>query len=104
MQTDWVLLLACDLPKLRIEVLQNWIDRLDSVEPDTIACLVHHDQRWEPLCGFYHRRCLPSLLHFIHQGGRSFQKWLQLHPVAVLPWTESDMLFNCNTPEDLFFC
>ncbi len=100
-QTEWVLLLACDLPKLRVEVLQDWTDRLDSVEDEAIAALAHHDKGWEPLCGFYRRRCLPTLIEFINQGGRSFQGWLKQHPVQLLPLPEPEMLFNCNTPEDL---
>lgn len=100
-QTDWVLLLACDLPKLRVEVLQNWASKLDTVGAEAIASLVYHHQGWEPLCGFYHRRCLPQLLEFIHQGGSSFQQWLQQGIVEVLSLPEPEMLFNCNTPEDL---
>ncbi|MBD2197132.1 MULTISPECIES: molybdenum cofactor guanylyltransferase [Calothrix] len=100
-QTDWVLLLACDLPNLKVEVLQEWIARLDTVGDDAIAALAHHAKGWEPLCGFYRRRCLPQLLEFINQGGRSFQQWLKQHSVQVLPVLEPEMLFNCNTPEDL---
>lgn len=102
-KTDWVLLLACDLPKLRVEVLQDWATRLDKVGDEAIAALAHHPKGWEPLCGFYRRRCLPQLLEFINQGGRSFQQWLEQHPVEVLPLPEPEMLFNCNTPEDLAF-
>ncbi|WP_017319159.1 molybdenum cofactor guanylyltransferase [Mastigocladopsis repens] len=100
-QTEWVLLLACDLPKLRLEVLQEWAAALDSVEDEAIAALVEHDKGWEPLCGFYHRRCLPTLIEFINQGGRSFQEWLNQHSVQALPLPHPEMLFNCNTPKDL---
>ncbi|MBW4564231.1 MAG: molybdenum cofactor guanylyltransferase [Mojavia pulchra JT2-VF2] len=100
-QTKWVLLLACDLPKLRVEVLQEWIVRLDSVGDEAIAALAHHAKGWEPLCGFYRRDCLPQLLEFINQGGRSFQEWLNQHSVQVLDLPEPEMFFNCNTPEDL---
>ncbi|MBW4614344.1 MAG: molybdenum cofactor guanylyltransferase [Desmonostoc vinosum HA7617-LM4] len=100
-QTDWVLLLACDLPRLRAEVLQDWITKLGSVDDDAIAALAHHPKGWQPLCGFYHRRCLPYLLEFINKGGRSFQQWLEQKSVEVLPLPELEMLFNCNTPEDL---
>ncbi|MEH2197049.1 molybdenum cofactor guanylyltransferase [Nostoc sp.] len=100
-KTEWVLLLACDLPKLRVEVLQEWVTRLDSVGDNAIAALAEHPKGWEPLCGFYRRRCLPQLLEFINQGGRSFQQWLRQYPVEVLPLSEPEMLFNCNTPEDL---
>ncbi|ALF55540.1 molybdopterin-guanine dinucleotide biosynthesis protein A [Nostoc piscinale CENA21] len=99
-QTDWVLLLACDLPKLQVEVLQGWIAELDNVGEDAIAALAHHTKGWEPLCGFYRRRCLPQLLDFINQGGRSFQQWLQQSSVQVLALPDTKMLLNCNTPED----
>ncbi|OCQ92728.1 molybdenum cofactor guanylyltransferase [Nostoc sp. MBR 210] len=99
-QTDWVLLLACDLPKLQVEVLQRWVAQLDNVGEDAIAALAHHHKGWEPLCGFYRRRCLPQLLDFINQGGRSFQQWLQQNSVQVLAVPDTKMLLNCNTPED----
>ncbi len=102
-QTDWVLLLACDLPKLRVEVLQEWAVALDGLEDEgIIAALVHHTKGWEPLCGFYRRRCLPSLMQYINQGGRSFQEWLKQHRVQALPLPDPEMLFNCNTQDDLF--
>ncbi|AFY42300.1 molybdenum cofactor guanylyltransferase [Nostoc sp. PCC 7107] len=99
-QTDWVLLLACDLPNLQVEVLQGWAAELDNVSEDAIATLAHHTKGWEPLCGFYRRQCLPQLLYFINQGGRSFQQWLQQHSVQVLAVPDTNMLLNCNTPED----
>ncbi|MEA5515155.1 molybdenum cofactor guanylyltransferase [Nodularia sp. UHCC 0506] len=100
-QTDWVLLLACDLPRLRVEVLQGWASELNSVPDEAIATLVHHRKGWEPLCGFYRRRSLPQLLEFVNQDGRSFQQWLNQHSIQPLFLSASEMLFNCNTPEDL---
>lgn len=102
-QTDWVLLLACDLPRLRAEVLQDWAAGLDSVRDETLALLAHHAKGWDPLCGFYRRSCLATLTEFINQGGRSFQQWLRQHPVQVLPLPDPQMLFNCNTPADWAF-
>ncbi len=100
-KTEWVLLLACDLPKLRVEILQAWIEKLDGVREDASAFLVHHSKGWEPLCGFYRKRCLSSLNEFINQGGRSFQEWLQQNIVEVYPSPDPAMFFNCNTPSDL---
>lgn len=100
-QTEWVLLLACDLPKLRVEILQTWIEKLDNVREDALACLVQHSKGWEPLCGFYRKSCLTSLNEFINQGGRSFQEWLQQNIVEVYPSPDPTMFFNCNTPSDL---
>ncbi|MUL34879.1 molybdenum cofactor guanylyltransferase [Gloeocapsopsis dulcis] len=102
-QTDWVLLLACDLPKLQAEVLQDWVRELENIPQDAIAALPRHAKGWEPLCGFYRRSCLPVLNDFIAQGGRSFQAWLAQNSVHILPLPAADMLFNCNTPDDLAF-
>lgn len=97
--TDWVLLLACDLPQLQVEVVQTWVKQLDNCE--ATALLPRHAKGWEPLCGFYHRDCLTALTEFINTGGRSFQNWLkqQLVQEATLPNVQ--MLFNCNTPDDV---
>lgn len=112
-QTDWVLLLACDLPRLRVEVLQNWVKAIAKAETvqdhqwsdenssAAIAFLPRQAKGWEPLCGFYRCRCLPALTDFVEQGGRSFQAWLAQHPVQELGLPDKQMLFNCNTPHDL---
>ncbi len=94
--TDWVLLLACDLPNLRLEILQEWISQLDTIPENCIAALVQNDYIWQPLCGFYRSRCLPELKQYVEQGGRSFQRWLERYLVHVLPLPDSQMLFNFN--------
>jgi molybdopterin-guanine dinucleotide biosynthesis protein A len=100
-EAEWVLLLACDLPHLKLEVLQSWIAKLEKASPDAIALLPKNPQGWwEPLCGFYRRSCLPDLTEFVEMGGRSFQKWLTHQPVEELPLADAQMLFNCNTPAE----
>lgn len=100
-ETDWVLLLACDLPHLQVQVLQEWIGKLEDTAQDAIALLPRQAKGWEPLCGFYRRQCLSLLTQFIDEGGRSFQRWLAHHPVQELCVSDPRMLFNCNTPADL---
>lgn len=100
-QTEWVLLLACDLPHLKLAVLQNWIAALENASGEAIALLPKNPQGWwEPLCGFYRCHCLPELTAFIQTGGRSFQKWLANQPVQELTLADTQLLFNCNTPEE----
>jgi molybdopterin-guanine dinucleotide biosynthesis protein A len=101
-KTDWVLLLACDLPQLQVEVLQAWVEELPKVESGIDILLARNPHGWwEPLCGFYRHRCLATLEQFIQQGGRSFQAWLAQQSVQELALANPRMLFNCNTPEDL---
>ena len=99
--TEWVLLLACDLPNLTTAVIGQWSGYLAATPEESIALLPRHAKGWEPLCGFYRRRCLALLEEFIEGGGRSFQQWLAPHPVQELPLINRQVLFNCNSPEDL---
>ena len=95
-QSEWVLLLACDLPKLTLEVLVQGAQS----KPSNMSYLPRTGDRWEPLCGFYHFSCFRSLQDYIEGGGRSFQAWLNSIPVQEWVISDRSILFNCNTPED----
>jgi molybdenum cofactor guanylyltransferase len=102
LDTDWILLLACDLPNLSTAIVQAWIDRLPSIPAESIAYLARHpDKGWEPLCGFYRQICAESLRAYLADGRRSFQGWLKLQVVTELVITDPNCLANCNTPADL---
>ena len=131
--SDWCLLLACDLPYVQSDPLRQWWAWIVSNAPTQAdgkgkadkmpsASLISADRRaadaqtiptWEPLCGFYHRSCLPSLLHRVNaiesvakvdasanSIPRSFQSWLQTLRIAAYSGFPSELLFNCNTPQD----
>jgi molybdopterin-guanine dinucleotide biosynthesis protein A len=111
--SDWILLLACDLPNLQSDILQLWAAHLADLPESAIAYLPRHTnydsnknpndnlrKQWEPLCGFYRWSCRDSLMEFINQGGRSFQKWLENLEVVEIENVSASMLFNCNTPQD----
>ena len=107
--SDWILLLACDLPNLQSDLLQIWATHLADLPESAIAYLPRHInetpsddliKQWEPLCGFYRYSCRDSLMEFINQGERSFQKWLENLEVVEIENVSESMLFNCNTPKD----
>ncbi len=97
---DWVLLLACDLPNLRVEPLQQWSQALSQLPADAIAYVPKTSQGWEPLCGFYRSSCLPALRAYLSTGKRSFQTWLNQSAVVSITDVPVDLLANCNTPAD----
>jgi molybdopterin-guanine dinucleotide biosynthesis protein A len=102
---DWILLLACDLPNLQVDVLQSWASQLANLPETAIAYLPRYldensQKQWEPLCGFYRWQSQDSLREFIGNGGRSFQKWLSNQEVVEIVNAPVAMLFNCNTPDD----
>ncbi|OIP72167.1 MAG: hypothetical protein AUK48_11395 [Oscillatoriales cyanobacterium CG2_30_44_21] len=113
---DWILLLACDLPNLKSDVLKTWAAQLADLPEDAIAYLPKHiardqeladgqikSKQWEPLCGFYRWECQKSLMEFVEGGGRSFQKWLKTQQVIEIAKVDANILFNCNTVADLLW-
>ena len=99
-ETEWALLLACDLPLLASSQVKQWSRGLTTVLPTEIAFLPRTGKGWEPLCGFYRGDCQALLDSYISHGGRSFQSWLARHPVREIPVSDRSGLFNCNTLQD----
>ncbi|MGB3293452.1 MAG: NTP transferase domain-containing protein [Phormidesmis sp.] len=121
-RSDWCLLLACDLPYLEPDPLRQWWQWLIALPPDHLslsvpttgepsadlkdhnapimASLAPGTKGWEPLCGYYHRSCLPGLHRHIAGHDRSFQSWLTTIPIAAYCALPATLLFNCNTPHD----
>ncbi len=99
---DWVLALACDLPRLEGRQLRAWSDRLASLPPQHLALVPRVGDRWEPLCAFYRPAALGPLRDFQAQGGRAFQRWLATLPLTALDLDAevAAMLWNCNTAAD----
>lgn len=106
MASEWVLLLACDMPNLAPDALALGRSQLSA-----LSSLIYlprsgpiERSRWEPLCAFYRSTLADSLAQFVRTGGRSFQPWIdQLAQMgAVQPWDlPAPLLHNCNRPEDL---
>ncbi len=100
-EADWILLLACDLPRLDAAVIKGWIRDLENVEERAIAYLAPQLKGWEALCGLYRINCGSSLDKFIQAGGQSFQKWLQTEIVTPIPTQTPQIFTNWNFPEDV---
>ncbi len=101
--SDWILLLGCDLPLLNSDIIQNWATQLNQLSPEILALVPKKSQGWEPLCGFYRQQIKIELQKIIDRGDCSFQKLLAQIPVQPLSIDSqtAKMLFNCNTPSDL---
>ncbi|MGD1806828.1 molybdenum cofactor guanylyltransferase [Dapis sp. BLCC M126] len=101
--SNWILLLGCDLPLLNSDIIQTWVDQLNQLSPEILALVPQKYGRWEPLCGFYRQEIKIELEKIIGRGKNSFQELLAQIPVQAL-YIDSQtgkMLFNCNTPSDL---
>jgi molybdopterin-guanine dinucleotide biosynthesis protein A len=100
----WILLLACDLPRVSTEMLNNIILRapgFDAVIPAT------SDGRLHPVCAIYSRTCLPAIERGLRASDNRLirlleEPGLQIRQLTAAEgdFTDSDLL-DLDTREDL---
>jgi len=108
-RTDWALLLACDLPFVKPELI-GYLARTAAKTPAGARALIpHHAKGWEPLLAAYGRGCYATARELLSRPGGSL---LDLRDAGVrVKAVEEDTLrsldpeltsfINLNTPEDL---
>ena len=97
-ESDWNLVVACDMPNLETAHLRKLLDRTLGSGIDCVAGQGPSGQA-EPLCAVYHRNCLATLTRALHQGRlklREILPELDLELVAL----PASSLANLNTPEE----
>jgi molybdopterin-guanine dinucleotide biosynthesis protein A len=96
--TDWTLVVACDMPEVTADALRVLLDR--DARPGCGAVLATGASgEPEPLCGVYHRRCLPVLARAIREK-RLKMRDLVPELDAELRKLDPGVLANVNTPAD----
>lgn len=111
--TEWIAVLACDLPFVTGELMTKMVgilrDCLDSEMNDVDAVYAEQpDGRNQPLCGLYQRdRCLPEIEKMLVDGEWRLQQLGVRLKTRVIGFSEikdiqgSEFLFlNLNTPEE----
>ncbi|GAB4310115.1 MAG: molybdenum cofactor guanylyltransferase [Geminocystis sp.] len=100
MNSEWVFLLACDLPYLSLKEVKLWVSQLSQIPSEVMAFLPQNEKGWDCLCGFYRSSCYSSLNNYLQTNNRSFQRWLNEEKVRPIQIENQQVLFNCNTVQD----
>lgn len=104
----WTVILACDLPMVSSETI-NELSKAALSSSDEIAAIVprQEDGRLQPLCALYRPSlCLPALNELLHSqttaSVRDFLKLVQTTYVEnfITPIDQESAFFNVNTPAD----
>ncbi len=98
-QTEYVFLMACDMPLPDIGLIKRMHRKLD--QEQVLVC--SHHGKLEPLFAFYHKSCLPVFKKQMEKGElKPRSAFLELH-VKQYPLgdTEIKTIFNLNTLEDV---
>lgn len=105
-KTDWILVIACDLPFTTRELFE----RLKSFADESFDAIVpmQQDGRPQPVCALYRREtCLPEIERLVNAGEHTPRallanvrtRYVQFTELSDLPGAENFFL-NLNTPED----
>lgn len=93
----WVL--ACDLPRVDLSVLQHLLHRRDPTRLAT-AYRSATDELPEPLCAIYEPASRMPLQEYARRGGRCPRKFLLTHAVQLLPALSAQALDNVNSADE----
>ena len=101
---DLALVVACDMPFLKIDLLRYLIDL--AVDADAVTLQI--EDQYEPLHAIYRRACLTAIHQHLTAGDRrviSFYADVRLRSIPEADWRTIDpdgrSTANLNTPDDL---
>jgi molybdenum cofactor guanylyltransferase len=93
----WVL--ACDLPRVDLSVLQHLLHQRDLTQLAT-AYRSATEELPEPLCAIYEPASRLPLQEYARRGGRCPRKFLLTHTVRLLPALSAQALDNVNSADE----
>lgn len=97
-ETEWNLVVACDMPGLSPEPLRILLKRAETSPLDCVAA-ASPSGVLEPLCAVYHRRCLPIVARAIRDKRLKMLDLLSELSVEAQPLDPAALL-NANTPAE----
>lgn len=96
--TAW-LVVACDLPQLDDETLDDLVRQRDPARMAT-AFVSAHDRLPEPLCAIYEPASRSAILAQVAAGRNCPRRFLMDHDAKLLAPRHARALDNANTPDD----
>ena len=108
--TEWIAVLACDLPFVSSELLVRMAALIPKVGKETVAALLTEqpDGRIQPLCGFYRAAATRlGIEELLSEDNWRLQRLAERLDTHIVPFTDiadlpgSERFFmNLNSPED----
>lgn len=101
-QTDWNLIVACDMPELTVALLEDLFRSAESSHADVVVPYVPPEsvRGFDPLCAVYHRRCAAAARSALHRKIFKMHDFLLTLRLERLPVADARALKNVNTPEE----
>jgi molybdopterin-guanine dinucleotide biosynthesis protein A len=100
-QTDYLLLVACDLPAVPEDLGSRLFEGLQKkTSQDSNICVAWDGEREQYLCALIRRSALHSLTEFLDSGGRAVRHWYQEQGYTLADFSDCPHSFkNVNRVE-----
>lgn len=95
---EWTLVVACDLPYLRPDLLSWILAKTAATEADVLLATVDGEHP-EPLCGVYRKSAKAVVTAALDAGNLKITKALAPLQVELVRISEASQLANINTPD-----
>ena len=97
--TDFILTLPCDGPRLASDYVERFVERHNS--SGAAICVAFDGERLQPVHALIRADLRASLEQFLESGERKIDRWYAQHDYVRTDFADcSDMFRNINTPED----
>jgi molybdenum cofactor guanylyltransferase len=98
--TTYIVTAPCDSPFVPPDLVRRLYESL-AVKQAEIST-AHDGERLHPVFALLDCSLLPSLLDYLHGGGRKIETWYNQHRLAIADFSGcKDVFFNINTPEEI---
>ncbi len=96
---DAVFVIACDMPIIDIDLIKLMSDEFEDKNPD--VCIPFYGDYFEPLYGFYSKRCQATIKQYLEKGERKIRTFYD--EINLLPYyaENTSTFINLNEPSDL---
>jgi molybdopterin-guanine dinucleotide biosynthesis protein A len=97
--TDYLASVPCDSPLIPDDLVQRLYEAL--IRDGADISVAHDGVRMQPVCALLRRGLLPSLLDYLHAGGRKIDLWYSQHHCVTADFSDTPESFvNINTPQE----
>lgn len=98
-ETDYLATVPCDSPLIPDNLVRRLYEVL--IRDSADISVAYDGVRLQPVCALLRRSLLPSLLDYLHAGGRKIDLWYGQHHFVTADFSDTpDSFVNVNTPQE----
>ena len=97
-----VLVIACDMPSIKIEALEYLRDQHQNTAKEQMGTVVNWNAQIQPLFAYYRSKVLPNMEKALAKKELAVHRFIKGNRFKVLEMPDllSESLFNINTPDE----